>query len=482
MNPQIKAQIAKVPIFEGVDHGELIAFLDDSHVKEFEIDEFIFHEGEYDENCCIILSGRVGIKLPQKGQKRTADSIILHEGEIFGEIAALSGNPRSADIYAVMPSTILYIPRRKLFKLIDKFRSIKEKLDGLYRERALSNHLLTIPIFSGISDEFLENLKKNVTLHSYNDGDVVFSQGDEADAFYLVRYGFVKVSHKEDYQRERILAYLKEGNYFGEMGLLEEGEKRMATVSAINRSELIRISKEDFNMLTETFPNVRHNLEKVVEKRKVRNIEISENVHLEHTLSTAIESGIIQSKSILVIDTSKCVQCDTCKKACETLHDGESRLIRKGRKFNNLLLIPTSCRHCVDPICMSRCPTGAITRGFSGEIYHQDFCGGCGNCASLCPYGNISIVNVSGSGNTKSVVSLFSRIFFKNKGRGAPAKDAPLSGTDAGKSATVKTRKKAVKCDMCREYDFLGCVYNCPTGAARRVDPTEFFADISAIG
>ncbi|MBI5184604.1 MAG: 4Fe-4S binding protein [Nitrospinae bacterium] len=71
--------------------------------------------------------------------------------------------------------------------------------------------------------------------------------------------------------------------------------------------------------------------------------------------------------------------------------------------MNDFLLLPTSCRHCEDPSCMSRCPTGAISRDFSGEIYHKDFCAGCGNCAKNCPYGNISMGTVSDNGQEEKI-------------------------------------------------------------------------------
>ncbi|MBI5184605.1 MAG: hypothetical protein HZA01_02625 [Nitrospinae bacterium] len=54
--------------------------------------------------------------------------------------------------------------------------------------------------------------------------------------------------------------------------------------------------------------------------------------------------------------------------------------------------------------------------------------------------------------------------------------------SDASAQRKSKTRRKAAKCDMCRDYPFMGCVYNCPSDAARRVDLTEFFADLAAVG
>lgn len=518
MIAQYKERFASSPLFLDEDPDEIIAELGESSVKEFKSGDYICREGEYDENCCIILSGQVSVVLPQKDGSREK-RFTLNAGEVFGEIAALSGNPRTADIVASGSAMILNIPRPAMFKLLDKFSSIKRKIDALYRQRALSTHLLVIPVFAGVPDTFIEELVSKVTLSTYRKGAVVFNQGDEADAFYLVRYGFVKVC-QNDGGREKILAYLKEGHYFGEMALLGKGEKRMASVSAINRAELIKISRDDFEKLIESHPNVKRNLEKAIRKRKERNIQLQNDSHLADTLRSTIETGLIQAKSTFIIDLTKCVQCDTCVNACAALHDGKARLIRKGARFNNFTLIPVSCRSCEDPTCMSDCPTGAITRDFHGEIYHKDFCIGCGSCAKNCPYGNISIITVESGGEKPSLMETLKNIFFiggsKNNKNGSNGAEQPGAtakfvfpgdrdmapraaadrfpgdrdmmprGVEAGNGSSgeklIVTTRKAVKCDMCREYDYLGCVYNCPTGAARRVDPTKFFADISTVG
>jgi len=257
------------------------------------------------------------------------------------------------------------------------------------------------------------------------------------------------------------------------------------------------------------------NIRKIVEKRRERSASITSDELLKNKLSSAISSGIIQAKAILIMDVTKCVQCDNCVTACASLHGGNARLSRKGTMFNHFLLIPTSCRHCSDPKCMSNCPTGAICRDFGGEIYHKDFCIGCGNCARNCAYGNITVEAVPGSGENGGVPflsglrSLFGGKETDNGGAGgsgtetserfvfpgdrditqrpdterlAGDRDMVENRPAAQTGKNKKARRRAVKCDMCRGYAMIGCVYHCPTGAARRVEPTEFFVDIKSIG
>jgi Fe-S-cluster-containing hydrogenase component 2 len=77
-------------------------------------------------------------------------------------------------------------------------------------------------------------------------------------------------------------------------------------------------------------------------------------------------------------------------RACADSHDGLTRLKREGLRFDKYL-VPTSCRSCHDPVCLSECPVGSIGRSPSGAIIIEDWCIGCRKCAENCPYGNIEM-------------------------------------------------------------------------------------------
>ena len=98
----------------------------------------------------------------------------------------------------------------------------------------------------------------------------------------------------------------------------------------------------------------------------------------------------MEAQSLLVLDLEKCTRCDSCVRACADAHDGVTRLIREGLRFENYL-VATSCRQCRDPLCMVGCPVGSIRRRQSLEVIIEDWCIGCGLCAKNCPYGNITL-------------------------------------------------------------------------------------------
>ena len=98
----------------------------------------------------------------------------------------------------------------------------------------------------------------------------------------------------------------------------------------------------------------------------------------------------MEAQSLLVLDLDKCTRCDNCVRACADAHDGVTRLVREGLRFDKYL-IATSCRQCRDPLCMVGCPVGSIRRRNSLEVIIEDWCIGCGLCAKNCPYGNINL-------------------------------------------------------------------------------------------
>jgi len=107
-----------------------------------------------------------------------------------------------------------------------------------------------IKLFSNITDEealYLKNIAKNI---SFKEGDIIFKEGSEGDAFYAVVSGKVRITKKSHLKEssEEVLALIREGEFFGEMALFDEGER---TASAIAHTDtlLFVITADDFNKM-----------------------------------------------------------------------------------------------------------------------------------------------------------------------------------------------------------------------------------------
>jgi len=74
--------------------------------------------------------------------------------------------------------------------------------------------------------------------------------GDESDALYYIIKGTVTVIIEDDDGREMIMAYLNEGDFFGEMGLFDSDASRSAWIKAKTECEVAEISYSKFKELS----------------------------------------------------------------------------------------------------------------------------------------------------------------------------------------------------------------------------------------
>jgi CRP-like cAMP-binding protein/Fe-S-cluster-containing hydrogenase component 2 len=399
----------------------------------------------------------------------------LGPGELFGEMTCRTYQPRSATVQAREPCVMVEMLRVILDMLVGnrqpseatkatskvkmptfKGTSFKADLEKNYRERSLNNHLRSVPLFASLSEEFIEHLRQNVELVSYNQSQIICKEGEDADAFYLIRSGMVRVSQSMP-GGEIVRTYLSRGDCFGEIGLLRQN-KRTATCSALDAVDVVKIPVTEFNLMLEKFPDVRAQLEPVAAARIAGDQKRAIPTGLR--LDDFLNQGLFEAQNLLLIDLDNCTRCDACVRACATAHDGVSRLLRDGLRYDHFL-VATACRSCRDPLCMTQCPVGSIRRKENLEIIIEDWCIGCGKCAELCPYGNINMHPLEVIKEVKTEI--------KSDREGVPPK------VKIEKKKT--TAYKANTCDLCTQLSTPSCVYACPHDAAKRVDPRRFFGD-----
>ncbi len=496
----LPAEVLAFPLLSGFTDVQRETFqralVDDpaARLRHFETGEMVCSKGEFELDLCLILKGSVDLfdAVAGLGWARVGT---LPAGQFYGELGAIGGMPRTTDVVAAEPTDIFYVPRHAL-KFLEINAEARAVLADRYRERAVHVMAEELDLFKQVPPEFIDELIPHCEIERYDLSDVtIIKQGEPGAAFYIVRDGFVKVVHELDTGGHRVLAYLRSGEYFGEMALLGTGAAYASVLSA-GRCELIRIRGEDFLRLCRLHANVEESVLAVIARRREEEKRITPEI--SELLERSGQLGVIQADAPLVMDLDLCVKCDNCVKACETLH-GQSRLIRNGIHLDKYL-VPSACRHCDDPKCMNSCPTGAIKRRPNGEIYFQyDTCIGCGNCAIACPYDNIAMIDTPtfDQAQARKSHALGGREFFRPYPLAAhdapPALwqrffgSAPSPGADRESSPPPHPAQAhippafPIKCDLCDGLPFMGCVHNCPTGAAIRLDPAQLFAPTGAI-
>jgi len=103
-----------------------------------------------------------------------------------------------------------------------------------------------IPLFAELSAEEAAEMELLILKKRFSKGEVVLLEEDTSRYMYIIYSGKVKVVQVSDDGKERILAFHKKNDFFGELSLLD-GKTSPATVIAIENSEIGLLSKEDFH-------------------------------------------------------------------------------------------------------------------------------------------------------------------------------------------------------------------------------------------
>ena len=376
----------------------------------------------------------------------------LGPGEFFGEIGAMSGWPQSVTARTATSCKLVQIRLPALRLMKHKSEALKERIDALYRKRSLLSQLKTTPLFSACDDLFLQRLMEQVELVSCQPGEVITREGEPMDAIYMVRSGFVKLTQNFG-EGDIVVNYLSKGMTWGETELLlPELDGWEATTISVEYAELVKVPIGACSELIQAYPKIERKMWKTAVQRIKETGFSKRNIPHAEFRQVALDSGLVQGNSVLVIDLERCTRCDDCVRACAATHGGRPRFIREGIKYENLL-IARSCYHCRDPVCLAGCPTGAIHRSGLAEVVEIDdsICIGCSACADRCPY---------------------DAIVMHPTGKTWPGDMIPigLRGQD---------RRVASKCDQCKNTGHgPACVSNCPQGCASRVGNLEAFQNM----
>jgi len=133
------------------------------------------------------------------------------------------------------------------------------------------------PLFEVLNDEERDALVREMELESHDEGSVIISEGQPGASMYIIANGEVKVFTNGPGGTTVYLAKLGEGDFFGEVSMLT-GKPRTATITASQRTELLRLDKEKLDNALAKYPGIRKVLNDFYQRRA------------EHTVEAMIES------------------------------------------------------------------------------------------------------------------------------------------------------------------------------------------------
>ncbi|HJT25808.1 MAG TPA: DUF1003 domain-containing protein [Pyrinomonadaceae bacterium] len=115
--------------------------------------------------------------------------------------------------------------------------------------------LRSVPLFASLDDDAARELRSLLSDKRVPQNTRLFRQGDKGDAMYLIESGRVRISIRDEEQQEVILAELAQGDFFGEMSIID-GRQRSADANVIDDAQLAILSRDAFLSFVRSNPDV----------------------------------------------------------------------------------------------------------------------------------------------------------------------------------------------------------------------------------
>lgn len=269
--PQTASGLPSIPLFSTLTQDELKEVLSTAmEVRAFHAGDVIVREGEAGNSMFALVEGSAGIVrgLGTPGERKVAS---LAPGDIFGEVAIISGAPRVASVVPDGDAVALEISRDAMVNVVTRFPRVKQMLVQFYRERLLANAMRASPILRGLGEEQKRGLSAAFKPEVVPGGSVLIREGAKAGSVYLVLRGVCAASHHSGARYPD----LREGDLFGEVSTLLEGNAT-ATVTAIDTVLALKLSADEFKQRVLTDSGAMLAVKKLAQQRLARTAQLDE--------------------------------------------------------------------------------------------------------------------------------------------------------------------------------------------------------------
>ncbi|MCK4892717.1 MAG: cyclic nucleotide-binding domain-containing protein [Calditrichia bacterium] len=282
---QISEVLKKVPFFRSLGKDGISFIVERLKFKPFDTDELICKIGDPGDKMWIIISGQV--KVVVKADDFDEETVIaeLTGGDYFGEMALLTGSPRSASIITTEPSEMFILSKEDFDLVVERFPSITLSMGKIMSQRLRETLLkaakrggekVSAAIKGSLSERQLVDILKFCESNSIN-GKVIVKNGDQTGKVYYQK-GILQKVELGDLQDDEALDVLinwKEGEFVVEpdpLRLDEEKEPAAAAPAEPVQLIIVNASMVVQKMLQQTFEKIGYSVYAVENKQKGLNL------------------------------------------------------------------------------------------------------------------------------------------------------------------------------------------------------------------
>src|SRR6476469_5371224 len=250
----------KIQDSEILRRSSLFRFVSDEHFEaiepllqeeHYEFGEVIVKQGDPANSFYVLTSGRArALKIKPDGEEIPLG--VLKPGDSFGEAALAEGGIRNAIVRCSTAVNVLRIDRDDFLQLVRRVPDLKQYIESTGRNRALQSFLYQFSNFGRLPAPVLRGMIDKLTPVTFEKGNLIIREGDNAGPLYVIEKGRARAFAGLN-GRERNLAFYREGDFFGELSILNDSP-RAASVEAFTDCQWLSLELKSVRDLRRRFP------------------------------------------------------------------------------------------------------------------------------------------------------------------------------------------------------------------------------------
>jgi CRP-like cAMP-binding protein len=254
-----REELASTPLFGSLASDDLHLLMERVRVVRLSAGDVLFREGDPANTLYVVVDGAVIPIAEGETRKRLA---VLENGEFFGEIGLVTGQPRNATVEALVDSRLLAIDRKVMWSLLRSRADVSRVLLRFLRQRLIDRHIRTHPFFQAFAHAERSEVARQFRLLEIKDATRVVEQGRPAEGLYVLLAGSMDVV---DEAGDKLLGQLEAGDLFGGLPLLH-GEVAANSVLAKGKSWVLVLGEGRFRRILAANPRLEGLLSQLAER------------------------------------------------------------------------------------------------------------------------------------------------------------------------------------------------------------------------
>jgi HlyB family type I secretion system ABC transporter len=245
---------------EIVRHSSVFRFLSDEHFdaiepllqeEHYDFGDVIVKQGDPADSFYVLTTGRArALKIRADAEEIPLG--VLKPGDSFGEAALAEGGTRSATVRCSTAVDVLRIDRDDFLQLVSQEPDLKQSIETTGRNRTLQSFLYQFSNFGRLPTPVLRSMIEKFKPVSVQKGNLIIREGDDAGPLFIIEKGRARAFTALN-GREHNLAFYREGDFFGELSILN-GSPRSASVEAFTDCQLLALEPGAVHVLRRRFP------------------------------------------------------------------------------------------------------------------------------------------------------------------------------------------------------------------------------------